>query len=67
MSTPSAQDTIDAFVRVIRRKLEKGETIEVPGLGTFSVKHRPSEKKETSEGEVYMAPPRDEVHFEPEQ
>jgi len=67
MSPPSAQDTIDAFVRVLRRKLENGETIKVPELGTFSVEHRPSEKKKTPAGEDYMVPPRDVVHFEPEQ
>lgn len=67
MSTPSAQETIDAFVRVMRRKLENGETVKVPGLGTFSVEHRPSEKKENPDGEDYMAPPRDVVRFEPEQ
>lgn len=67
MSTPSAQETIDAFVRVLRQKLEDGETVEVPGLGTFSVEHRPSHLRETPDGEEEMVPPRDEVVFHPEQ
>lgn len=67
MSTPSAKETIAAFVRILRRKLEQGETVEVPGLGTFMVEHQPSELKEESNGETYMAPPRDVVHFDPEQ
>jgi nucleoid DNA-binding protein len=67
MSTPSAKDIIKAFSRVVRKKLENGETVQVPGLGTFSVEHRPSEQKEGPDGESYMAPPRDVVTFDPEQ
>lgn len=67
MSRPSPQDIINAFVRVVREKLENGETTQVPGLGTFSVEHHPSEMKETADGESYMAPPRDVVTFDPEQ
>lgn len=67
MSTPSAKETIEAFVRVVRQKLEHGETIEVPGLGTFMVEHQPSTLKENPDGENYMDPPKDVVHFEPEQ
>ncbi|PQJ33520.1 hypothetical protein BSZ35_01940 [Salinibacter sp. 10B] len=67
MSTPSAEDIIKAFVRVTRKKLENGETVQVPGFGTFSVEHRPSEQKEGPDGDSYMKPPRDVVTFEPEQ
>jgi nucleoid DNA-binding protein len=67
MSTPSAQDTIKAFVHVVRDQLEDGNTVEVPGLGTFSVEHHPSEKKESPDGDTYMAPPKDVVDFEPAQ
>lgn len=67
MSTPSAKDVIRAFSRVMREKLENGETVEVPGLGTFSVEHRPSRMVETADGETRMAPPRDVVTFDPDQ
>jgi nucleoid DNA-binding protein len=67
MSTPSAKETIAAFVRVLRRRLENGETTEVPGFGTFSVEHQPSEITEGPDGEQQMAPPRDVVRFDPEQ
>lgn len=67
MSTPSAKETIAAFTRVVRQKLEQGETVEVPGLGTFEVEHQPSEMKENPDGEDYLAPPKDVVHFKPEQ
>jgi nucleoid DNA-binding protein len=66
MSTPSAKEVIDAFARVMREKLENGETVEVPGLGTFSVEHQPSQMKEDADGERYMAPPRDVVSFDPD-
>lgn len=65
MSTPSAKDVIHAFSRVMREKLENGETVEVPGLGTFSTEHRPSKMKEDADGESYMAPPRNIVTFDP--
>lgn len=67
MSTPTAKETISAFVRVVRDKLENGETVEVPGLGTFSVDHIPSQTKEGPDGNTYMAPPRDVVRFDAEQ
>jgi nucleoid DNA-binding protein len=67
MSTPSAKETIAAFVRVLRRQLKDGESVEVPGFGTFSVEHRPSELTDGPDGEQQMAPPRDLVRFDPEQ
>lgn len=66
MSTPSAKDVIAAFSRVMRKKLENGDTVEVPGLGTFSVEHEPSQMNEKSDGDSYMAPPRDVVRFDPD-
>jgi nucleoid DNA-binding protein len=67
MSTPSAQETIEAFVRVLRQRLEQRESVDVPGLGTFSVEHRPSHRREMPDGEDEMVPPRDVVAFTPEQ
>jgi len=67
MATPSAKDVIHAFVRAMRDKLENGETVEVPQLGTFSVEHRPSQMKKDADGDSYMAPPRDVIKFDPEQ
>lgn len=67
MSTPSAKEVIKAFAKVMREQLENGETVEVPGLGTFSIEHRPSQMKENADGEKVMAPPRDVVTFDPEQ
>jgi len=66
MSSPSAEDVIDAFVDVIRDQLEEGNAVEVSSLGTFAVEHRPSEPTE-DEGPRRLAPPRNVVVFDPEQ
>ncbi len=66
MSSPSAEEVIDAFVDVIRDQLENGEAVEVPSLGTFAVEHHPSEVTE-DDGTRRLVPPRNAVVFEPEQ
>mgnify|MGYP006278337285 CR=1 FL=1 len=67
MSTPSAKKVIGAFAQIMREKLENGETVQVPSLGTFSIEHQPSQMQENENGESYMAPPRNVVSFDPEQ
>lgn len=66
MSSPSAEEVIDAFIEVLREQLEKGESVEVPSLGTFAVEHRPS-TVEQEDGNRRLVPPRNVVVFEPEQ
>lgn len=66
MDSPSAEDVIDAFTKVVKDQLGAGNTIEVPALGTFSVKHQPSEVQK-SDGVRRFAPPRNEVVFTPAQ
>jgi nucleoid DNA-binding protein len=66
MSSPSAEDVIDAFIDVIRDQLEKGEAVEIPSFGTFDVEHHPSEVKE-DDGNRRLLPPRNVVVFKPEQ
>lgn len=65
MSSPSAEEVIDAFIHAIRDHLDRGDAVEVPTLGTFRVEHRPSETKEI-DGERQLIPPRNVVTFEPE-
>lgn len=64
MSSPTAEDVIDAFIEVIRDRLEEGHSVEVPTIGTFSVEHHPSELTE-DEGQRILSPPRNVVTFEP--
>lgn len=66
MSSPSAEEVIDAFIDIVREQLEKGDAVEIPSLGMFSVEHRPSEIEE-ADGTRRLTPPRDEVVFVPEQ
>lgn len=63
MSSPTAEEVIDAFIDVLREQLEKGEAVEVPTLGTFSVEHRPS-KVEQEEDSRRLVPPRNVVVFD---
>jgi DNA-binding protein HU-beta len=66
MGSPSADDVIKAFVRVVRDELVDGESLHVPGLGTFYVEHQSSEMRDDEEGSG-MLPPRDVVRFDPEE
>lgn len=65
MGSPSDQEVIEAFVEVVRNQLKEGRTVEVPGLGTFEVEHRSSQRQQ-GDGAA-LEPPRDIVSFEPEQ
>ena len=51
---------------IVRDALTRGETIHVPGLGTFGVEHRSSQIEEQPDGKVVMRPPRDAVVFSAE-
>ncbi|MFB6231594.1 MAG: HU family DNA-binding protein [Salinibacter sp.] len=63
MRSSSSEEVIDAFVDILREQLAEGNRVEVPGLGTFSVEHRPSTLDDEDET---MTPPRIEVCFDPE-
>jgi DNA-binding protein HU-beta len=66
MGSPTADDVIQAFVQIVRDELVAGESLHVPGLGTFAVEHRPSETIDPDDGPVRMRPPRDVVTFQPD-
>jgi DNA-binding response OmpR family regulator len=42
MASPSVDDVTRAFVRVVRRQLENGERVVLPGLGTFEPETPPT-------------------------
>jgi len=67
MSSPPAEDVLDAFIRFVRQRLERGETAEIPGLGTFSVEHQASDTEVDSKGQTSLTPPRNVVRFDPDQ
>jgi nucleoid DNA-binding protein len=66
MSSPSAKEIVSAFTTILRDQLKDGQTVEVPGLGTFSVEHQPSEVVEDEAGNRQMRPPRNSVTFDPD-
>jgi len=49
----------------VREALERGEAVEVPGMGTFRVEHRTSELDQQDDGNVAVRPPRDQIGFDP--
>ncbi len=65
MSSPSAEEVIDAFIEVVRDELANDNAVEVPSLGTFAVEHRPSALERTDDGHA-LAPPRNAVVFTPD-
>lgn len=63
MSSASVEEILDAFADVLRHKLEKGETVKVPHLGTFSVEHERSKVVQENNARKLL-PPRDVVVFD---
>jgi len=63
MESPSAEEVIDAFTEIVQEQLDAGNTVEVPGLGTFSVEHRTSEVR-AEDGVRRLVPPRNVVVFD---
>ncbi|QXD15362.1 HU family DNA-binding protein [Rhodocaloribacter litoris] len=54
-----------ALADILREALVRGESVHVPGLGTFEVRHQPSQVMEEG-GLSVVLPPRDVVVFKPE-
>ncbi len=65
MAKITRDQAVSALVAVVREALERGEEVDIPGLGTFRVKYQPSEAEELSTGKVVMRPPRNEIIFSP--
>ena len=53
----------NALVAAVRDALIEGHRIEVPGLGTFGVRHVPSKVERADDDSSVMVPPRDVVEF----
>jgi nucleoid DNA-binding protein len=66
MASPTAHDVIHAFAQIVRRKLVEGQSVDVPDLGRFDVKHESSTIQEQDHGETSLSPPRDVIDFDPE-
>ncbi len=64
--SPINEDVAAAVTAAVRDALMEGLPVEVPGLGTFRVRHRPSRVDTRPDGTEEMLPPRDVVEFEAE-
>ncbi len=63
MPTLDTDQVLAALAQVIETKLVQGEAADVPGLGTFSIEHQPSQLEELPNGEFSIKPPSDTVIF----
>ncbi len=64
MPAISRDQVVAALAETLRDRLSARDSVEVPGLGTFSVAHKPSTIKEI-EGETVLTPPEDHLTFTP--
>lgn len=60
------EEVVAALADSLRDALMRGESVQVPGLGTFSVRHHTSKAVQDEQGNLVMTPPRDEIIFTPE-
>ena len=65
MTTITTDQIKDILADVVREALANGQDVELPGLGTLRVEHKPSEMIEDENGQIVMRPPRDAVVFVP--
>jgi nucleoid DNA-binding protein len=65
MEPPPPDALLRAFADILRERLMRRESVAVPGLGTFHVRHEPSRVRQEAAGERALLPPRDLVAFEP--
>lgn len=54
------------IVAVITENLRKHYSVQVDGLGSFSVKHRAQVQKQEKDGRIVLMPPANVVVFTPE-
>ena len=60
------KEITESIASLISESLEKGESVSLAGLGTFSVQYRPSHSEIDAEGQQLLHPPKDIVIFSPE-
>lgn len=66
MSRKYAETAVDAMLKAIADALRRGETIILPGFGTFSVKERAEHQaRNPLTGETFIAPARRIPTFKP--
>ena len=66
MDTISEDDLTTALIQVLHDALIEGESVRVPGLGTFLVRHESSRFHPAAEGAARFEPPQDTVELIPD-
>jgi len=67
MTPGPARDQVEtAVAELVRQALERRERIQVPGLGTFEVRHEHSAIRSRDDGDLVLMRPRDEIVFTPD-
>jgi nucleoid DNA-binding protein len=65
MESYSFEQVAKALATVVRRRLVRGDAVELPGVGTLDVRHERSTTIERESGETMLHPPSDHVVFTP--
>lgn len=65
MESYSFEQVAKALAAVTRRRLVRGDAVELPGIGTLEVRHERSTVIERENGETMLQPPNDHVVFTP--
>jgi nucleoid DNA-binding protein len=60
------KDFLQAFGMIIRDQIIMKNSVEIEGLGTFSVKHRNQKQEKRADGKTVMLPPKDGIEFKAE-
>lgn len=64
MSPDESRQVIDSFIDEIVQQLEKGEKVNILGLGTFEpVDRRETKRRNPRNGELLTVPPKRSVRF----
>ncbi len=66
MASPPRDQVESVLADIVKEYLSRDESVRIPGLGTFSVRHQSSALARTESGELKMRPPNNEVVFTPE-
>lgn len=65
MTTLPRDQVETVLAELIKEALERRESAHVPGLGTFTVRHKNSTLQRTEKGNMVLMPPTDEIVFSP--
>lgn len=63
MAQDHGAELLEVMVKTIGAELGRGESVVIPGLGTFTAMRHPSRQEVLENGDVLVTPPRNTVVF----